>query len=455
MFASLVARSPALSAAFRGGGNAATLLRGTAGSFGLKCFTSLTLLAAQVIFARLLGVEGFGIYIVALSWMSILLLFGRLGFDYVTVRFIAIYHGRADWVHLRGMVLASQLIVTAGAGGLALLFAAIVWLIRERIGAELAITLWIAAATAPVFAVAQIKAATLRGMGRVVLGDLPVSLIQPLMLLMGLPLLVLGLGFEATPALAFATYFAGTALALAVLTGLVRRVLPRAIHACQAAFSLREWLAVAPAMMLFAGFALLLHQINIILMSHLAGLNEAGIYGATTRVATILQTVLFSLVSAVAPMAARLHARGEKDELQRAVRLAVRIVFLATVAAALAILVAGRWILGFWGAEFVAGYPAMAILIIGHLFWAAAAPAGTILNMTGHQRISAQILIAAALLNLVLGALLIPRYGMVGAALATAIVMALWNGAMAFEVRRRLGFDAHFTITPVQPWRNR
>ena len=81
-------------------------------------------------------------------------------------------------------------------------------------------------------------------------------------------------------------------------------------------------------------------------------------------------------------------------------------------------------------------------------FGAAAAPAGIILNMTGHQNDSVKILALALALavNVALCGLLIPMLGSIGAALATAATMTLWNGLMAIAVWRRLGIKAYVTF---------
>jgi len=98
-------------------------------------------------------------------------------------------------------------------------------------------------------------------------------------------------------------------------------------------------------------------------------------------------------------------------------------------------------LLSLFGADFVAGYPALIILTAGMIVNAAAGPVGLLLNMTGHQRLCAKIFGTSALINVVLNALLIPQLGIVGAALATAATMILWNLWLLIMVARKL--DLH------------
>jgi O-antigen/teichoic acid export membrane protein len=56
----------------------------------------------------------------------------------------------------------------------------------------------------------------------------------------------------------------------------------------------------------------------------------------------------------------------------------------------------------------------------------------------------------SALANIVLNALLIPRFGATGAACATAFSIVLWNVALNYEVRRHLGIDAGVIGIPLR-----
>jgi O-antigen/teichoic acid export membrane protein len=64
-----------------------------------------------------------------------------------------------------------------------------------------------------------------------------------------------------------------------------------------------------------------------------------------------------------------------------------------------------------------------------------------LLNMTGHERPAQRIVWVAALVNLGLNLWAIPRFGIEGAAVATALSMALWNVAAAVAVKRLLGLS--------------
>ena len=99
-----------------------------------------------------------------------------------------------------------------------------------------------------------------------------------------------------------------------------------------------------------------------------------------------------------------------------------------------------KFLLGIFGKEFVMGTIAFLILSVGRLISSLSGPAGNILQMTNNQNIYAKILFVGALVNIVLNYILIPIYGINGAAIASMFSLVVWNVLMIYEVRRRFGF---------------
>jgi O-antigen/teichoic acid export membrane protein len=81
----------------------------------------------------------------------------------------------------------------------------------------------------------------------------------------------------------------------------------------------------------------------------------------------------------------------------------------------------------------------MFILVIGFLFRSAMGPAEFLMNMLGEQKLCATVLFSAALLNIALNVALVPAYGMIVAASATALSLMAAASLNALVVWRRLG----------------
>ena len=79
------------------------------------------------------------------------------------------------------------------------------------------------------------------------------------------------------------------------------------------------------------------------------------------------------------------------------------------------------------------------ILLCGEFVAAAAGPVGFFLTMTGRQMTATRIEAATSVIALGLALVLIPRYGILGAAIAVAAGSALRNASMFVAVWRQLG----------------
>lgn len=434
----------------RSGGNAAHLARGSAGVYLVKISSGALIFATQVVLARLLGVESFGTYALAYAWLTLILIVGRQGFDVASVRYIAAYRGSAEWGLLRGFIRFSRVTVFGTSTAAAALFAFAAWLFRSAYSTETLYAFWFAAATAPVFAFAQIHEAMLRGLKCVVSGVVFQALLQPAIVMLAFPVAVLWFNANAGAETAMAVYFAASVVSLVCVMVLLRRKLADRTLLAQAEFKRRAWLGASAAMMLFMSFGPIRNQVSVIILGALDGNATAGLYSAAVRITNLLQVFILAVNAAFAPMAADLHARGKHAELQRLTSISVRISLAGVLAAAIFVFVFGQWILSLLGPGFVVAYPILVILLGGQLLFAMVAPAGILMNMTGHQNDSATILVVSAAVNIILCLALVPYFGAEGAAAATAVTTGICSGLMALVAFRRLDIIAVFTLRNVR-----
>ena len=120
---------------------------------------------------------------------------------------------------------------------------------------------------------------------------------------------------------------------------------------------------------------------------------------------------------------------------------AARGIFWVTLPLAMGLLLFAGVVLSAFGDRFVSGQTALRILCLGVLIGAFAGSVSYLLVMTGHHREAARVTGGIALLNAILNALMIPRFGIAGAAYATAVSTAVWKVCLLVLVKRRLSFD--------------
>jgi O-antigen/teichoic acid export membrane protein len=165
-------------------------------------------------------------------------------------------------------------------------------------------------------------------------------------------------------------------------------------------------------------------------------------------IATLVAFGLQAVTMVVAPHFARLYTQNDMARLQRLVTLSARAILAVALPVVLVLVLFGEPLLRLiFGEEYSGGYTPMAILAGGQLVNAAIGSVGVLLNMTGHERETARGVAIAAAANVALNLLLIPPFGLNGAALATALSMTLWNLVLWQAVRLRLNIDS-MAFTP-------
>ena len=103
------------------------------------------------------------------------------------------------------------------------------------------------------------------------------------------------------------------------------------------------------------------------------------------------------------------------------------------------ILTAGHFLLALFGSEFTEGYPLLFVLVLGVVARASVGPAESLLTMSGNQNVCAAVYGGALATNIIANIILIPVWGLWGAAVATAGAMTLEAVLLALVVWRRHG----------------
>ncbi len=161
---------------------------------------------------------------------------------------------------------------------------------------------------------------------------------------------------------------------------------------------------------------------------------DVGVYNVAVLLAGIVAMPLGGINQLFPPVASRLHADGDRATLETVYATVTRWSITASVIIALPLFLYREPVLAVFGPEFVVGGSVVALFVLGQLFNAAAGPANDLLTMTDHQYAVMTNHVVFGLLNVVLNYLLILQLGLVGAAVATAGVLAGLNVVRVIEV---------------------
>jgi O-antigen/teichoic acid export membrane protein len=188
------------------------------------------------------------------------------------------------------------------------------------------------------------------------------------------------------------------------------------------------------------GFYLLLSNTDILVLQQFRPPEDVAHYYAAAKTLTLIAFVHFAVSAAVAHRFSQYHVTEDHGRLEQILSDSIRWTFWASLAATVVILAAGKMLLSLFGAQFVDGYYLMFILAAGLMARAAVGPVERLLNMLGEQRVCAMVYATAFGLNLALCIVLIPIFGVAGAAIATSTALIVESALLFWVTKRRLGF---------------
>jgi O-antigen/teichoic acid export membrane protein len=422
---------------------------------------ALATFAAQVIFTRSLGDEGFGVVTLTTQFAFIAAAATRFGMDVANVRLVAILVGRSQAARARGLVRRSAAIAAA----ISVPFGGAVFLLAPQLAEafsgrpDMAEGAFRAASVAiPAGALAFAYLGATRGLKIMRFTLYSQWIAQPIGWIAFT--IAFWAAIDETAGVASAAFSASWALALAIAwfgwekeqarfpdgTGGVGEIPEERTSALLRFGALR-----APATL----FSQLIFWTDFFVLSLLwtdqgaAGAQVTGVYGAVLRAGQSLFLFLTSVSLTFSPFVADLHHRGERERLDALYKQVTRWTLGATIPVLLVLAILPGQVLRIFGADFVAGDAALRILIVGMIVPVMVGTVGFILIMAGRTGWDLLVYAGGFAIDVAVAfALAGPEaLGVEGAAIAQAATLTFSAIARLLLVRRFLGifpFDAGY-----------
>ena len=428
-----------------GNGVGAVLARGASASFTMSVVGIGMAFSVNVLLARAMGVTQYGLYIYSLTWINVLALLCKFGTGSSLIRYIAAYHATGNWSLLRGVLQQSIFFVFSLSLIIGTVAVAGISLLPDRISSDQTYVAYVALCLLPVLALSGNVEASLRGLRRILQSGIPDSFIRPfaIFLLAGSFYLITEQQLTASTVMTFNVL--GALFAIFFGGRWLLKSLPNQVLSAKSDFNTQEWIKVTFPLFVMSVLNLLLSQTDLLMIGVFLDHDSAGIYAVVSRISGLTTLGLTAANSIVAPLISELYNTRNIPLLQRMVAISARGIFAYTIVSVLGLVFFGKFLLGIFGEKFTAGYTPLLLLLAGQVVNALTGSVGFLMTMTGHQNKAAQILAFCAVLNIVLNASLIPAYGLVGAAMATAISTASWNLLMLKYVWQNLKINPTIT----------
>lgn len=385
--------------------------------------------ALNVFSARLLGTSSYGALVIGLSILSILVITVSLGVDQLAIKWSALRVSGGVGRQLEVILFYRKaLLLLLISSGIWIILGLMYLTIEKNHGTSLIFALMVT----PLVAITMLNEAVIRGLGHTLVSTIASQLIRPVVsiVLIGIVFVV---QFESNIIVVFTLYGLGIASALLFSHYYVNNKLSILGSVAQGEpgrdsnLSLIDMLSHTKGFFAVALIGVVLNKVDIVMLGMLVSEHDVGLYAAAYSLAFLVLVVLQVVNLVVAPELAAAYSQKNKIKVRSLLSKSRWIGGGLAAPLFLLLILMPQWLLSFMGRDFVAGAVVLQILAVGMLVNALFGSVGNFLMMSGHETLFAKLMLIALLVSVLLMFILVPFYGIAGAAFTVSAVMIVWN----------------------------
>jgi len=366
-----------------------------------------------------------GLFFIAITVINILAMFSCLGLGEGTLRFVSIYNGKNERSRAKGIFLFSALLVLILSSVLSVLLFINARLLADmlnRPGLDILIKAFsLSLPFVSLFKVCLLSFQAFREIKYVALLEgvlLPASMVAFFLTLFRIsgPLIALGIAYSVSYLLACFVAF---------------RIINIMFNANEKPMTnMRDYklLLSFSLPLTFVGLITLTSgQIDALVLGWFRSVEEVGVFFVAFKLSYLCIAILVSVNYVFSSIIADLHNQNEIEKLEKVFKAVTRWIFIISLPIYFILIINSEIILRIFGAQYVAGAIPLAILCTGQLVNFSTGSVAVMLTMIGKNFIALLNSLLFVLLNLILDILLVPVYGITGAAMGFAVSLAAIN----------------------------
>lgn len=388
---------------------------------------------SNVLMTRVIGPSLFGIYVLASTILRVSGIFAVAGLNSGFIRFIALYQGSGDRARLKGVILFGTKVV----GMLSLTLFLICFfssnVISTRIfrNSDLSLALKILLISLPFTALMTLWLGGIQGFQMIKYRVFVEKLFQPLSRLIFLIIFfLLGMKLFGVILSSVLSVFVGVLFAFWYLN----KIFPFHKHQLVPVYEKKKLITFSLPVTFVEFFFFIQRWISTLMLGYFATPKDVGIFGAVDRILPLVSLPLESINVIFSPMISSFYGEKALSRLEDLFKTETRWAISLCLPLFLSLSIFARPTMNIFGSSFIEGATALVILSAAQMVRVSVGSTGPMLMMTGYQRISLANTFCTALITITLNYFLIPRYGIIGAAIATAISVIVINLAEVTQI---------------------
>lgn len=412
------------------------LVKKTAAAFSMKMVAAVFGFLLNVVLARQLGATGTGVFYLVLSCISIAIMVGQFGLGQSLLRFVSVGSSQEDWVAVKGVLKLSHRICLIVSFFITIIiyFSAqlLATYVFHKEGLEGLIKL-MALAIIP-GALYVLNGYTLQGLNKIKSSIFINGVSTPMF---GTAMMLVFIPFFGVKG-AVLSFVLSAWFTVIVSYYLLRTFAPQltGVKSDFAVSTLLQsnvplfWVSLAQLTMVWS---------SSIMLGVWGTESDVGIFSIANKVAILISFILSCVNTVIAPKFAALYQAGNRKELQEVSVQATVLLCLISTPVLLVLMVYPALVLSIFGGKFIEGVGVLRILALGQFMYVVTGAVGFLLTMSGKETVMRSIMVFSAFLLVGMNFVLIPRFGAMGAAVATSISLVAQNLIIVVAVWRIIG----------------
>ena len=422
----------------------AELIKQSGISFVIRIFGQILGLLLTFIIARYFGADSLGDYVLAIVILRIFTLFSKLGTDIFSIRFIASFAKQGKWVSIQRFRNKILFIVIFSS----IFFSCLMYFSSSHIANLIQANnehIRLGAFFILPMALFMLHYQSLRGLKRIAEFSFFYRMSQAFFSIIFIFIISKFLKETSVPFYAYLlSLFVVSVLALFSFIYHFKKCSVHNESEKIEALSLTYILRISLPLMFAQLVQFLMAFTDKLMLGNMMTTHDVGVYFTAFKLSMIASVGLMSINSIAAPKFAELYGHKDLDGLKNISYQSSKVIFWITIPLILCFFSFPEFILGIFGEDFKLGVSALIFLSVGKLISSLCGSVGNLLQMTGNQLIFMKCLLCGAIINIILNLLLIPSYGINGAAISSMVSLSSWNILMVYFVKRELGFNMFY-----------
>ena len=391
----------------------------------------------RVFIARTMGPEVFGLLSMGIAIVNVLIIFSLIGIDTGITRYIAFYKGLKAFGKIKGAIDSSIKITIP----LSIIISVLLFIFSDSISVfffkpELAFVLKVFSFFIPFLTMTHISYSIFLGFKltkyKVLIWDLCKNLTSFIFIIL---LFYFGCGFwGVTFGFMVGFLFSGI---LGVY--LLKKKINPLFKGTKTVKSGRELIRFSWPLFFTAAFLLFIKWTDVLMLGYFDTAVNVGIYSAILNLGIFLTFLTQAFIFIFTPMISELYSEKKLKEIKNLYRTATRWIFTMVFPIFLLMICFPDEIINiFFGVEFIPGYKALVILSFGYLIASTSRLSFFMITAIGETKVNLNISLITLITNVVLNILLIPIYGMFGAAIAMTVALIINSALSLIYVNRKM-----------------